>query len=119
CGHAIRWYHNLPILSWILLGGRCHDCRAKISPRYPIVELETAVLFVAVFFGDVWRPMHPNTFDDIALPILPAGIDLYVHYAVDLWLLCSLLSVALIELDGERVPRRILWLAILIGLTAA
>src|SRR5262245_6059694 len=57
CGHSIRWYHNVPIVSWLLLGGRCYDCRAKISPRYPLVELATGVLFVALFYLDVRRPL--------------------------------------------------------------
>jgi leader peptidase (prepilin peptidase)/N-methyltransferase len=47
CGHAIRWYHNLPIVSWIWLHGKCHDCGAKISIRYPLIELATGLLFVA------------------------------------------------------------------------
>ena len=38
CGHAIRWSHNVPVLGWLMLRGRCADCRAPISPRYPIVE---------------------------------------------------------------------------------
>jgi leader peptidase (prepilin peptidase)/N-methyltransferase len=38
CKSAIRWYHNLPLLSWLLLGGKCADCSAKISLRYPMVE---------------------------------------------------------------------------------
>ena len=67
CGHLIRWYHNLPIVSWLLLGGRCHDCRAKISARYPLVELITALLFVGLFFADA-RPRI------IALPIQRLGI---------------------------------------------
>jgi leader peptidase (prepilin peptidase)/N-methyltransferase len=39
CGHAIRWYDNVPVLSWVLLRGRCRDCGAAISWRYPAVEL--------------------------------------------------------------------------------
>lgn len=39
CGHAIRWYDNVPLLSWILLRARCRECKAKISWRYPAVEL--------------------------------------------------------------------------------
>jgi leader peptidase (prepilin peptidase)/N-methyltransferase len=47
CGHPIRPYHNVPVLGWLLLRGRCADCGAPISPRYPLVELGTAVAFVA------------------------------------------------------------------------
>lgn len=48
CGKAIRWYHNVPVVSFVLLGGRCADCRRPISWRYPAVELVTAALFVLV-----------------------------------------------------------------------
>ncbi len=49
CHHPIRWYDNIPVLSWLLLRGRCRDCRAPISPRYAIVELFTGLLFLACF----------------------------------------------------------------------
>jgi len=48
CGHAIAWHENVPILSYLRLGGRCSACRTPISLRYPLVELLTAVLFAAV-----------------------------------------------------------------------
>lgn len=46
CGHGIRWYENLPVLSWLALRGRCAGCRGPISIRYPLVELLTGALFV-------------------------------------------------------------------------
>jgi leader peptidase (prepilin peptidase)/N-methyltransferase len=45
CGHAIRWYENIPILSWLALRGRCSGCGLPISPLYPAVELATALLW--------------------------------------------------------------------------
>ena len=56
CQHPIRWRHNLPVLGWLLLRGRCAHCRAPISLRYPVVELLTGVLFVACYvdFGPRW-----------------------------------------------------------------
>jgi leader peptidase (prepilin peptidase)/N-methyltransferase len=48
CGHPVRHRHNVPVLGWLVLGGRCADCKSPISPRYPAVELLTALLFVAV-----------------------------------------------------------------------
>ena len=45
CGHAIRWYDNLPVLSWLLLHARCRDCKARISWRYPAVELAVGLWF--------------------------------------------------------------------------
>jgi len=45
CGHTVRWYDNLPILSWLLLRARCRDCKERISWRYPAVELATGFWF--------------------------------------------------------------------------
>ena len=49
CGAAIRWYQNVPILSWLALRGRCASCREPISPRYVVVEAVGGVLFLAAF----------------------------------------------------------------------
>lgn len=51
CGHQIRWYENIPVLSWLWLRGRCSACKTPISARYPVVELLTGVLFAAT----AWR----------------------------------------------------------------
>ncbi|MCA1981269.1 prepilin peptidase [Nocardioides nematodiphilus] len=48
CDARIRPRHNVPVVSWLLLRGRCHDCRAPIPPRYPLIEMATALAFVAV-----------------------------------------------------------------------
>ena len=45
CGHQIRWYENIPLLSWLGLRGKCSACGARISARYPLIELLTAALF--------------------------------------------------------------------------
>ena len=45
CGHVLRWHENIPVVSWLLLRGRCSACRHRISVRYPLVELATAALF--------------------------------------------------------------------------
>lgn len=47
CGQAIKAYDNIPVISWILLGGKCRGCRAPISARYPAVEAANALLYVA------------------------------------------------------------------------
>ncbi len=49
CKTRIRFYDNIPVLSWLLLGGRCRDCQAHITPRYLIVELLTGALFLACY----------------------------------------------------------------------
>jgi leader peptidase (prepilin peptidase) / N-methyltransferase len=51
CGHAITWYENIPVLSYLALRGRCSSCKAGISVRYPLVELVTG----ALFFVCAWR----------------------------------------------------------------
>ena len=51
CDTLIRWFDNIPVVSWLLLRGRCRKCRMRISWRYPAVEILTAVLFAAVAWG--------------------------------------------------------------------
>ena len=50
CSSPIRWWQNIPILSWLALRGRCAACKAPISPRYICVEALGGVLFLAAFF---------------------------------------------------------------------
>jgi leader peptidase (prepilin peptidase)/N-methyltransferase len=51
CGHALRWYENVPLVSWLALRGKCSACKTPISVQYPIVELLTGLAFAAC----VWR----------------------------------------------------------------
>ena len=55
CGSSIRWWQNIPILSWLALRGKCASCRAPISPRYILVEMLGGVLFLAAFLLVVLR----------------------------------------------------------------
>ena len=48
CGYVLRWYDNIPIISWLLLRGRCRGCRTTISVMYPLVELATALIWAAL-----------------------------------------------------------------------
>lgn len=50
CGKAIRFYDNVPVLSWVFLGGKCRSCKAKITPRYAVVELMTGGLFLLCYW---------------------------------------------------------------------
>jgi leader peptidase (prepilin peptidase)/N-methyltransferase len=85
CGHVVRNRHNIPVLGWLFLRGRCADCAAPISIRYPLVEAGTAALFVAVAarFGLSWE--------------LPAY----------LYLAAIAVALAAIDLDVMRLPDKI------------
>lgn len=50
CGNPIRWYHNIPVLSWLALRGRCADCSARISPRYPLIEALSGAVLLALWW---------------------------------------------------------------------
>ena len=87
CGHPISALENIPILSWLWLRGRCSDCQAPISPRYPIVEAVTGVCSAAVaaYFGYGWMllgallliwSLIALTFIDADTQLLPDSITL-------------------------------------------
>ncbi|HHB1427562.1 TPA: A24 family peptidase [Serratia odorifera] len=76
CGAAIRWRHNLPLLGWLLLAGRCADCRRPISWRYPLVELLTALLFVLLLQRYGLTPQGGFMLTAACLLVALAGIDL-------------------------------------------
>ena len=59
CGHQIRGYDNVPVVSWLLLRGRCRDCGAPISWRYPLGEAVTAAVYVGVVLRDGQLGAHP------------------------------------------------------------
>jgi leader peptidase (prepilin peptidase)/N-methyltransferase len=56
CQTPLKWYHNIPIFSWLFLGGKCAFCKDPIAKQYPIVEFITGIIFVALFMklGLVW-----------------------------------------------------------------
>jgi leader peptidase (prepilin peptidase)/N-methyltransferase len=85
CGHPIRARDNVPVLSWLLLRGRCRDCGATISARYPLVELATAVLFALT----AWR--------------LGATGELPAY----LYLAAIAVALTLIDIDVRRLPNAI------------
>ena len=71
CKNAIKPYDNLPVLSWLALGGKCRNCKNPISPRYPAVELLTGLLFLLVF----WQ-IGFNAFLPVALIFVAATVAL-------------------------------------------
>jgi len=76
CSYRLRWADNIPLVSYVMLGGRCRECRARISIRYPIVELVTMGLFVlhGATFG--WTPL--------LIPRLAFACAMVVLFAIDL-----------------------------------
>ncbi|MEJ2202536.1 MAG: prepilin peptidase [Gemmatimonadota bacterium] len=64
CGEPVRWYDNVPVLSWMLLRGRCRWCRKGISVQYPLVELATALILAGIFWvhGLSWESVRGSLF---------------------------------------------------------
>jgi leader peptidase (prepilin peptidase)/N-methyltransferase len=93
CGNQIRARDNVPVLSWLLLRGRCRDCGAKISPVYPLIELATGGLFVAaaLVVDDPW----------VAALFAP--------------FLGMLVAVAVIDLRHKIIPNRLTYPAVLLA----
>jgi leader peptidase (prepilin peptidase)/N-methyltransferase len=71
CRHAIAWYENLPVLSWLALRGKCRVCRQPISLRYPAIELLTGILFWACAkqFSFDWTLVHALTLIVLLVPL--------------------------------------------------
>lgn len=85
CGAAIRARDNIPVLSWLLLRGRCRECGERISPRYPLIEAGTAAAFVAIVV----------VYDDAYVAAMLAGFA------------AVLIAVAVIDLEHRIIPNRI------------
>ena len=54
CDRAIRWYHNLPVVGWLVLRGRCYECGARIPLKHPLVEACFAAAFIALGLWSPW-----------------------------------------------------------------
>lgn len=76
CGTPIRWYQNLPVLSFLLLRGRCAACGVKISWRYPAIEALTGLLFVLVVYRFGLQPFVPVLWAFVAVLVVITFIDL-------------------------------------------
>lgn len=86
CGATIRARDNIPLVSWIVLRGRCRDCGARISWRYPLVELLTAVIFAATV------AVHHDDTTKLVLGLV---------------LTTFLVPIAFIDLDVQRIPNKL------------
>ena len=94
CGHQITWWENIPVLSWALLGGRCHACKTWISVRYPLVEAAMAILALAV----AWPWLPPLAAGDIETWQAATGVLAEQAFVF------VLLAIALIDSDTFLVP---------------
>lgn len=99
CGAAIRAKDNIPIVSWLLLRGRCRDCAAPISARYPLVELGTAIGFALVALG--WLPSVLSA--DEPRAVVAASLELIAF----LYLAGASIALAIIDLETHTLPNRI------------
>lgn len=81
CSQSIKFYDNIPLLSYLILRGKCRYCQAKISVLYPIVELVTAALYLVIYyqFGTTLNFLHAIFFVSVLIPI--AFIDAQ-HYII-------------------------------------
>jgi leader peptidase (prepilin peptidase) / N-methyltransferase len=94
CLTRLRKQENIPVLGWLWLKGRCGHCRSPISPRYPIVEATTGLLFLLVFFG-------------FGISVQTLG-----YWALLSWLL----ALALIDLDTMTLPNPLTQSGLVVGL---
>lgn len=83
CGYSLRALDNIPVLSYAVLGGRCRRCRARISPRYPLVELTTAMLFLLHYAVFGWTPLLAVRLLFAAAMVALFAIDLEHHLLPD------------------------------------
>jgi len=102
CGAQLKWFENVPVLGWLLLRGHCRHCGAAISPRYPLVELLTAGLWVAVTRATP-TAMGP---DGAPLALIGAGLILVS------WLV----PLVLIDLDHLWLPEPLCRIGLVLGL---
>ncbi|HWL60735.1 MAG TPA: prepilin peptidase [Microbacteriaceae bacterium] len=104
CGARIRWHDNMPLVSWLVLRGRCRDCGARISARYPLVELGTGVAFALVALGlapDGLLPA-PARLPDAAQWLVLAA---YLAFAA------AGIALAIIDVELRRLPTPIIVVA--------
>jgi uncharacterized protein (TIGR00730 family) len=110
CGHAIRLWHNLPILGWLFLRGKCKDCKAPISLRYPLIELLLGIIWVGVALvlmeslsgsqTNLWQSHVPG-----GLPLTSwEPVPFWTAYCLLMLLYFTLLGASLVDRGRQRVP---------------
>jgi leader peptidase (prepilin peptidase)/N-methyltransferase len=107
CGQLIKGYDNIPLLSWLMLRGKCRTCAEPISARYPLVELGTGLAFAGV---GLWFALTRWQMTDAAQ--LTASI---LELLAFLYLAAVSVALALIDLDTHTLPNRIVGPSYLVG----
>jgi leader peptidase (prepilin peptidase) / N-methyltransferase len=102
CGHTITAVENIPVVSYLVLRGRCRHCRASISPRYPIIELATGVLFALAAYKFLVAPGTYSAGDWLLASV----------YAAFFW---TLVVLTVIDLDHKLLPNRIVYPTLVAG----
>jgi len=110
CGRAIKWYDNIPLISWLVLRGRCRSCKVRISPRYLLIELVTGVL-VAGLYACYFMLSVRRDLGDLA----HAWPTFIAHAA----LLCGLLVCSAVDIELFIVPLGVMWFCAAVGIAAA
>jgi leader peptidase (prepilin peptidase) / N-methyltransferase len=111
CGKHIRFYDNIPLVSWLFLLGKCRYCRVRISPRYFVIELLTGLVFLGVF----WLYFQSGL--RVGIPPFFAGG--WFLYLVTLILLSALTAASAIDLEMWIIPLSICWFATAAGFIAS
>ena len=129
CNTKLAWYDNIPVFGWILLKGKCRYCKQPISPRYPIVEAITGLLFVfyyVMFFILQVGPCPPVptvitndlTGDRAMLPTILTIQQHWPIYALYMFLIACLFAASLIDAELFIIPIEIPWIAAAVGIIA-
>ena len=79
CDRALSWYENIPVVSWLVLRGRCRTCGERISAMYPVVEIVTGALFVAGYLIYGWTPLLAARLAFACAMVVLFAIDLRHH----------------------------------------
>ncbi len=104
CDTAIKPWHNVPVLGWIVLRGRCANCKAPISPRYPIIEAITGVAFALI----TWVGLtFPAVLGASAASTTGTSIALALIIVAFLYFAAVSIVLTLIDLDTHRLPNAI------------
>ncbi len=106
CGKRIRFYDNIPLISWLLLGAKCRFCKAPISPRYFIIELLTGLVFLGLFI----LYFHADLPDSVKVD---GGWFIYLLHII---MLAAFIAASAIDLELWVIPLSICWFVTAVGL---